>query len=53
MYKAVRQSYACLADDKADAFLGPGGADREMKAAMATSGLARLVEIEQRTMKGR
>ncbi|HKA71597.1 MAG TPA: isocitrate lyase/PEP mutase family protein [Xanthobacteraceae bacterium] len=53
MYKAVRQSYACLADDKVDAFLGPGGADREMKAAMATSGLARLVEIEQRTMKGR
>ena len=53
MYKAVRQSYACLAQDEMDAFLGPGGADREMKAAMATSGLARLVEIEQRTMKGR
>jgi len=53
MYKAVRQSYACLAQHAIDPFLGPGGADREMKAAMATSGLARLVEIEQRTMKDR
>jgi hypothetical protein len=50
--KAVRQSYECLAQDRMDPFLGPGGADREMKAAMATSGLARLIEIEQRTMKG-
>jgi 2-methylisocitrate lyase-like PEP mutase family enzyme len=52
MAKAVRQSYECLAQDKMDPFLGPGGAAREMKAAMATSGLAHLIEIEQRTMKG-
>ena len=53
MYRAMRRSYECLAQDKPDPFLGPGGADREMKAAMETSGLARLVEIEQRTMQGR
>ena len=53
MYNAVRQSYECLAQDKMDPFLGPAGADREMKAAMTTSGLARLLEIEQRTMKGK
>lgn len=32
-------------------FLSPGGADKEMKAAQTTSGLERLLEIEQRTMK--
>jgi len=51
MVKAVRQSYACLAQDRMDPFLGPGGAEREMKAAHATTGLDRLVEIERRTMK--
>jgi 2-methylisocitrate lyase-like PEP mutase family enzyme len=51
MVKAVRQSYACLAQGKLDAFLGAGGADREMKAAMAVSGLDRLLTIERRTMK--
>jgi 2-methylisocitrate lyase-like PEP mutase family enzyme len=52
MYKAVRQSYQCLATDAPDPFLGSGGADREMKAAMATTGLAALLDIERRTMKG-
>src|SRR6266513_4872335 len=33
MYKAVKQSYECLAQGRMDPFLGPGGADREMKAA--------------------
>jgi 2-methylisocitrate lyase-like PEP mutase family enzyme len=52
MYKAVKQSYECLAQDKADPFLGPGGGDAMMKAAQATCGLDRLLEIERRTMKG-
>jgi 2-methylisocitrate lyase-like PEP mutase family enzyme len=51
MYKAVRQSYLCLAEDKMDPFLGPGGADQQMKAAQDTCGLDRLLEIERRTMK--
>jgi methylisocitrate lyase len=51
MYKAVRQSYLSLAQDKMDPFLGPGGADKEMKAAQDTCGLDRLLEIERRTMK--
>jgi methylisocitrate lyase len=51
MYKAVRQSYECLAQGRLDPFLGPGGADKEMKAAQTTSGLERLLEIERRTMK--
>ena len=51
MYKAVRQSYECLAQDKMDPFLGAGGADAQMKAAQATCGLPRLLEIERRTMK--
>ena len=34
-----------------DPFLGPGGADKEMKAAQETCGLDRLLEIERRTMK--
>jgi len=52
MYKAVKQSYECLAQDKPDPFLGPGGGDAMMKAAQETCGLARLLEIEKRTMKG-
>jgi 2-methylisocitrate lyase-like PEP mutase family enzyme len=51
MFKAVRQSYECLANGTMDPLLGAGGADREMKAAMGTSGLPRLLEIERRTMK--
>ena len=52
MVKAVRQSYECLANDTLDPFLGPGGAEKEMKAAHGVTGLERLVEIERRTMKG-
>jgi 2-methylisocitrate lyase-like PEP mutase family enzyme len=51
MYKAVRQSYLCLAQDRLDPFLGAGGADKEMKAAQDTCGLDRLLEVERRTMK--
>jgi methylisocitrate lyase len=51
MYQAVRQSYECLKNGTMDPFLGPGGADRAMKAAQRTSGLDRLLEIERRTMK--
>jgi len=51
MYKAVRQSYLSLAQDKMDPFLGPGGAEQQMKAAQDTCGLDRLLEIERRTMK--
>jgi methylisocitrate lyase len=52
MYKAARQSYLCLAEDKPDPFLGPGGADAMMKEAQKTCGLDRLLDIERRTMKG-
>ena len=51
MVKAVRQSYECLALGKMDPFLGPGGADKEMKAAQTTCGLEHLLQIERRTMK--
>jgi methylisocitrate lyase len=53
MYKAVRQSYECLAQGQIDPFLGPGGAEREMKAAQETCALPRLLQIERRTMQGR
>jgi 2-methylisocitrate lyase-like PEP mutase family enzyme len=49
MYKAMRQSYECLAHDKLDPFLGSGGAVKEMKRAHQTAGLPRLLEIEKRT----
>jgi methylisocitrate lyase len=51
MVKAVRQSYECLAQGKIDPFIGKGNVEKEMKAAMATTGLDRLLEIERRTMK--
>jgi methylisocitrate lyase len=51
MVKAVRQSYESLAQGTMDPFLGPGGADVEMKAAQTTSGLERLLQIERQTMK--
>jgi 2-methylisocitrate lyase-like PEP mutase family enzyme len=51
MVKAVRQSYHCLAQGKIDPFIGKGNVEKEMKAAMATTGLDRLLEIERRTMK--
>jgi 2-methylisocitrate lyase-like PEP mutase family enzyme len=51
MYKAVRQSMECLAQDKPDPFLGSGGAEKEMKRAHQTTGLDALLAIERRTMK--
>ena len=51
MVKAVRQSYQCLAQGTIDPFIGKGNVEKEMKAAMATTGLDRLLEIERRTMK--
>jgi 2-methylisocitrate lyase-like PEP mutase family enzyme len=51
MVKAVRQSYQCLAQGRIDPFIGKGNVEKEMKAAMATTGLDRLLEIERRTMK--
>jgi 2-methylisocitrate lyase-like PEP mutase family enzyme len=51
MYKAIRQSYQCLATGQMDPFLGPGGADKQMKAAHDTCGLGSLLEIERRTMR--
>jgi methylisocitrate lyase len=51
MVRAVRQSYECLAQDRLDPFLGPGGAEKEMKEAHRITGLDRLLEIERRTMK--
>lgn len=49
MYKAIRQSYDCLARDEIDPFLGKGGANKEMKRAHETFGLKKLLEIERRT----
>jgi methylisocitrate lyase len=49
MYKAIRQSYECLARNELDPFLGAGGAVKEMKRAHDTTGLAKLLEIEKRT----
>jgi methylisocitrate lyase len=49
MYKAVRQSYEALARGEVDPLLGKGGAVAEMKRAHETTGLQRLLEIEQRT----
>ncbi|MET0923146.1 MAG: isocitrate lyase/PEP mutase family protein [Xanthobacteraceae bacterium] len=51
MVKAVRQSYECLAQGRIDPFIGKGNVEKEMKAAMATTGLDHLLEIERRTMK--
>lgn len=51
MYKAVRQSYECLASGKIDPFLGGGGAEAEMKRAQETCDLSGLLAIERRTMK--
>src|SRR5438105_5226212 len=51
MYKAVRQSYECLAQDKTDPFLRPRGGDAQLQAAQATCRRDRPLEIERRTMK--
>lgn len=50
MYKAVRQSYECLAQGTIDPLLGRGGTVVEMKAARRTTGLDELLDIEKRTM---
>jgi len=50
MYKAVQQSYRCLAAGVIDPFMGKGGTVAAMKEAQATAGLPRLLEIEKRTM---
>lgn len=51
MYKAVRQSYECLANGTIDPFLGPGGTVAEMKNARQTAGLNHYLEIEKQTME--
>jgi len=51
LYKAVRQSYECLAQNKLDPFLGAAGAEKEMKRAQETCDLPGLLAIERRTMK--
>ncbi len=53
LYKAVRQSMESLAQDRVDPFLGPGGAEAEMKRAHQTTRLAEMLEVERRTLKGR
>lgn len=50
MYKAVRQSYECLANGTIDPLLGKGGTVTEMLAARRTAGLDELLETEKRTM---
>lgn len=50
MYKAIRQSYECLAEGRIDPLLGAGGTVAEMKRARQTTGLDTLLEIEKRTM---
>ncbi len=51
MYKAIRQSYECLANGTIDPFLGKGGAVTEMDNARRVAGLDSLLEIEKRTME--
>jgi methylisocitrate lyase len=51
MYKAVKQSYECLAQGKLDPFLGRGGAEKEMKVAQETCDFPRFLDIERRTMR--
>ena len=50
MYKAIRQSYECLANGTIDPFLGEGGTVTAMKEARRTAGLDDVLEIEKRTM---
>ena len=52
MYKAIRQSYECLANGTINPFLGPGETVAEMKEARRTAGLEEQLEIEKRTMGG-
>lgn len=50
MYKAIRQSYECLAQGTIDPLLGKGGTVTAMREARRTAGLDNLLEIEKRTM---
>jgi methylisocitrate lyase len=50
-YKAIRQSYECLASGTLDPFLGAGGAAAEMQNARRSAGLDALLEVEKRTME--
>jgi 2-methylisocitrate lyase-like PEP mutase family enzyme len=50
-FAAMYKSMECLAHDRPDPFLGPGGAEAEMKRAHRTTGLDALLAIERRTMK--
>jgi len=52
MHKAAKQSYECLAQNKPDPFMGPGGVEKEMKLAQQTCDFPRFLDIERRTMKG-
>lgn len=52
MYKAIRQSYECLANGTIDPFLGKGGAVTEMDDARRVAGLDQFLEVEKRTMGG-
>jgi methylisocitrate lyase len=49
MYKAVKQSYECLARDEANPYMPKGDVGKQMKAAHATCELPRLLEIERNT----
>ncbi len=49
MYKAVAQSYACLARDEVDPFLGKGGASQQMKLAHKSCRLEDMLAVERRT----
>ncbi len=49
MYKAVRQSYECLARDEIDPFLGKGGASQQMKLARDSCRLQEMLAVEKRT----
>ncbi len=50
MHKAVRETYAHMAEGTIYPFLGQGGAADEMRRAHQTTDLDKLIEIEKRTM---
>jgi methylisocitrate lyase len=49
MYKAVKESYECLANDTPNPYMAPGEVGRQMKAAHATSRLQDLIDVERAT----
>jgi 2-methylisocitrate lyase-like PEP mutase family enzyme len=51
MHRALKQTYAALAECKLDTAFGAGGAEAEMKAVYETVGLEKLLEIERRTVE--